>query len=145
MITTGIWQKGRIAAADGRFNRIRHVASLCTHLIRASLDHPSARPKRHLDRFSRFWTADEIPVGLPFYGGGAGIQVGYCCYSRRFNLIFNKADEDSRLRPRCAAHCSPPCMAKFHCVQRDLRPRMSVIGRQRSEAEALRLTDIPLP
>jgi len=54
-----IWQKGRIAAAHGRFNLIRQVATMCTlsvHPIQYTLPwtNPSPRPKRHVDQFSRF-------------------------------------------------------------------------------------------
>jgi len=60
--------EGRIAIADGRFNRIRHVAPMCPpvrahwrHLANTSKlvlpsAHPSPQPKRQIDRFSHFCT-----------------------------------------------------------------------------------------
>jgi len=45
-----IWRKAASPPHIGRFNRIRQVDIL--HWV-----HPSPYPKRHLDRFSRFWTA----------------------------------------------------------------------------------------
>ena len=61
--------KGHIAAADGRFNRIRQVTAMCPpmktrwrHLANTielvlPSSHSSSQPKRHIDRFDRFCTA----------------------------------------------------------------------------------------
>jgi len=55
-----------IDAAEERFNRIRQVAPMCPPM-RVSA-HLNARPKRHLDRFSRFCT-DHGRVSLYFTTG----------------------------------------------------------------------------
>jgi len=47
--------KGHIAATHGRFNSIRHVASMFTNWAQLS-----PHPKRHRDRFSHFCTAHGI-------------------------------------------------------------------------------------
>jgi len=75
--------QGRIAAADGRFNRIRKLAPMCPpmrahwrnlantiELVLTSAN-PSPQPKEHFDRFSRFCTAHcrlslYITMGAPF-------------------------------------------------------------------------------
>jgi len=81
----------RIAAADGRFNRIRQVAPICPPMWTlappgeydwtcASFGHPSPQPKRQIHRFSHFCTAhgrkslyftmgDHLPTNCPFSSG----------------------------------------------------------------------------
>ena len=52
--------KGRIAAAHGRFSRIRQVAPMFTSTYyMLPWAHPSPCPKRHLDWFSRFCSAHD--------------------------------------------------------------------------------------
>jgi len=53
-----ILQKGRIAAAYGRFSHVRQVAPICTP-SRCSMAHPCPQPIRHVDRFSGFCKAHD--------------------------------------------------------------------------------------
>jgi len=46
--------KGRIAAAHGRFDGIRQVASMCTHLIHGSLGPSESAPQKALGSVQSF-------------------------------------------------------------------------------------------
>jgi len=97
------WQsnltQGHIAASDGRFNRVRQVATMCPpmrahwrHLANTielvlPSAHSSPQPERQIDRFSRICTAHGrkslyFTMGAPFpkivhFHGGSGPHLIY--------------------------------------------------------------------
>jgi len=77
-----IWQKGRIAAAHGRFTRIRQLAPMCALSNMWILGSTQVHiHRRHLDRFSRFCTAHGrkflyFTMGRPFPGSGTHLIHG---------------------------------------------------------------------